>query len=163
MRFPNREPLWSPNRNRPPIGQSGLAIWKSGDPIDQSLVLANQVEQIVLPERLHDIRSLQFTRRWFIGFLSQNNQFPLHKHTSLYECHSRWYAYVKVVLYPIYHILNYEYPERRRLQKRTGPAKIDEMIYYCCELWHQPTWKYGFVRREFDWMLLVSQVCTPRC
>ena len=39
--------------------------------------------RIVLQGRLHDIRSLWLTRQRFIGFLSQNNQFPLHKHTSL--------------------------------------------------------------------------------
>jgi hypothetical protein len=42
-----------------------------------------------LQERLYDIKSLQLTRRRFIGFLSQNDQFPLHKHTSLISIQMR--------------------------------------------------------------------------
>jgi hypothetical protein len=60
MRLPNRDPLWGPNRNGPPIDSLGLAIGQSGVSIDQSLVLANRVEHI--PPSDFSSRTIKITK-----------------------------------------------------------------------------------------------------
>ena len=70
MRLPNRKPLWSPNRNRPPIDQSGLMIWQSGASIDQSLVLVNRVEQFtsLADNPFYPLTSAFVSQAWWSSF-----------------------------------------------------------------------------------------------